>query len=146
MTHGSPKTPSDSGASVYSPYGHYNNSGATGLPTFPKNLRSRYWFRGLEYLQDGPGNFRIPHVFYAPFDKFKTMNTGPEAKASDARLDEGSYLRLMQRLNLEPKEYQRDDGNDRSSSPPSNGGTTHGNPSSEPRGHRIENRDRIRVQ
>ncbi|KAJ8067257.1 hypothetical protein OCU04_004619 [Sclerotinia nivalis] len=99
---------STSGDTVYSPYGHYQRAGATERLTFPESLRSRYWLRGLDFLQRGPGNFRIPHVFYTWPSDLNTMTCGLVAKAYDSRLDEGSYLRLMQRLNLEPKPYVPD--------------------------------------
>ncbi|KAF7952052.1 uncharacterized protein EAE97_001549 [Botrytis byssoidea] len=108
MTHGNFRNASTSGPTIYSPYGHYEVDQSTGRLTFPQNFRSRYWFRGIEYLRRGPGNFRIPHVFFAPRRSFRTMTTGPQARAYDSRLDEGSYLRLMQRLNLEPKRYVLD--------------------------------------
>ncbi|KAF7929630.1 hypothetical protein BELL_0058g00200 [Botrytis elliptica] len=108
MTHGTPQSATSSGPSIFSPYGHYEIAESTGRLTFPQNFRSRYWFRGVEYLRRGPGNFRIPHVFFASPGSLRTMTTGPGARAYDSRLDEGSYLRLMQRLNLEPKTYVHD--------------------------------------
>ncbi|KAF5877008.1 uncharacterized protein Bfra_001367 [Botrytis fragariae] len=108
MTHGTFHSPTTSGPSIFSPCGHYYGPWSTGRSRFPENYRSRYWFRGIEYLCDGPTNFRIPHVFFASPRSLKTMTTGPGARAYDSRLDEGSYLRLMQRLNLEPKPYVPD--------------------------------------
>ncbi|TGO88550.1 hypothetical protein BPOR_0155g00040 [Botrytis porri] len=109
MTHGTFHCANTSGPSIFSPYGHYERAQDTGRLTFPQNCRSRYWFRDIEYLRRGPGNFQIPHVFFASPRSLKTMTTGPRARAYDSRLDEGSYLRLMQRLNLEPKPFVPDD-------------------------------------
>ncbi|TGO27114.1 hypothetical protein BPAE_0047g00300 [Botrytis paeoniae] len=109
MTHGIFHGATTPGPSIFSPYGHYERSQSTGQLTFPQSCRSRYWFRSVEYLRRGPGNFRIPHVFFASPSSLKTMTTDLGARAYDSRLDEGSYLRLMQRLNLEPKPYAPDD-------------------------------------
>ncbi|APA11710.1 predicted protein [Sclerotinia sclerotiorum 1980 UF-70] len=49
------------------------------------------------------------HSPYGHYGDLETITEGLEAKAYDLRLDEGSYLRLMQRLNLEPKPYVPDD-------------------------------------
>ncbi|KAF7954230.1 hypothetical protein EAE96_005359 [Botrytis aclada] len=108
MTHGHPRSCDTSGPSIFSPCGHYEVAQSTGRLTFLKEFRSRYWFRGVEYLRGGPSNFRIPHVFFASPSSLETMTKGPRARAFDTRLDEGSYLRLMQRLNLEPKRYAPD--------------------------------------
>ncbi|KAI9642038.1 hypothetical protein NHQ30_009909 [Ciborinia camelliae] len=153
MTHTPWQNDSSSGPSVHSPYGHYGRDKLTHCPQFPEHLRSRYWFRHTEYLKNGPGNFRLPHVFFLPLSKFVPMRLGMElemgidqqAKAYSSRLDEGSYLRLMQRLNLEPKHYVADgywDSFGRPSTPPSDGSVVNTANSSEdtsshPRGHQI---------
>lgn len=156
MTHGEPRSATTSGASAFSPYGHYQRS-TGGLP-FPENYRSRYWFRGLEFLERGPGNFRYPHVFFTESDNLKTMSKGVHARAYDSRLDEGSYLRVMQRLNLQPKTYIPDDYWNGPPSPPRDGSDnqeqmppspvsdigSEGESSNEPRGHHIKNRGNMR--
>ncbi|EMR90427.1 hypothetical protein BcDW1_916 [Botrytis cinerea BcDW1] len=157
MTHGTPERPITSGPSIFSPYGHYERTGNNGRLTFPRSLRSRYWFRDIEFLQLGPGNFRIPHVFFACPGSLETMTAGPEARAYDSRLDTGSYQRLMQRLNLEPKPYVLDGYWNRGWPALSNGNSTeHEQPyshadtsrpsgvepagsSNQPHGHRIAN-------
>lgn len=158
MTHGTFRNANTSGPTIFSPYGHYEVAQSTGQLTFPQNFRSRYWFRGIEYLRRGPGNFRIPHVFFASPSSLRTMTTGPQARAYDSRLDEGSYLRLMQRLNLEPKPYtSADNWNHDWPALPDVDSAKHERPSShantsspsgvepadsldQPRGHQIANR------
>ncbi|KAF7870313.1 hypothetical protein EAF04_004059 [Stromatinia cepivora] len=87
------------------------------------------------------------------------MTRGLEAKAYDSRLDEGSYLRLMQRLNLELKPYVPDNyWNNPGPASPSDGSANQeqitpkcdldraprGQSSNQPRGHHMANDKNMR--
>ncbi|TGO39400.1 hypothetical protein BHYA_0055g00320 [Botrytis hyacinthi] len=107
----------------YSPIGHYFPPG-NGSP-HPARFQSRYWLenpnpwdeRTIDAARQSPhrrlielakhSKLRLPHVYVQTADRFKAFG-GHNTPASEYRLDEGSYYRLMDRLGLHASNYKSD--------------------------------------
>ena len=49
---------------------------------------------------------RLSHIFNLPIHRFLTFESAKDAIANRPRLDEGSYLRLMKRLDVDPAPHE----------------------------------------
>ncbi|KAF7933534.1 uncharacterized protein EAE98_003243 [Botrytis deweyae] len=115
--------PHDQVGTQYSPIGHYFPPGS-GIP-HPARFRSRYWLknpnpwneRTIDAARQSPrrrlielekhSKLRLPHVYVQKANRFKAFG-GHNTSASEYRLDEGSYYRLMDRLGLHASNYNSD--------------------------------------
>ncbi|THV50238.1 hypothetical protein BGAL_0159g00230 [Botrytis galanthina] len=113
----------DQEGTQYSPIGHYFPPG-NGIP-HPPRFQSRYWLknpnlwneRTIDVARHSPhrklielakhSKLRLPHVYVQTANRFKAFG-GHNTSASEYRLDEGSYYRLMDRLGLHASNYTPD--------------------------------------